>query len=182
MASSILHSSASPCWYTPTGIIEAAREVLGVIDLDPASDAFGNSRVKAGIYYTEEGHDTRRWPPACSVFCNPPGGRTNTGRSLPLAFWDALMVYRASRSLTHAIFVTFNIEQLQVSQRSTPSMMDFPFCVPRKRLSFVPSPDRAASGKRLAPTHANVIVYVPGTVNETPNFSRIFSHFGRVRI
>ena len=47
------HSSASSTWYTPVDIIERARRVLGAIDFDPASDSFGNSRVRADVYATQ---------------------------------------------------------------------------------------------------------------------------------
>ncbi len=39
-------------WYTPSYIIEAARQVLGSIDLDPASCALANQTVKAAKYFT----------------------------------------------------------------------------------------------------------------------------------
>ncbi len=40
-------------WYTPPWIVEAAREVLGGIDMDPATCAAAQSIVKAGTWYTE---------------------------------------------------------------------------------------------------------------------------------
>ncbi len=40
-------------WFTPPFIIEAAREVMGRIDLDPASCEEANAIVKAERYYNE---------------------------------------------------------------------------------------------------------------------------------
>ena len=39
---------------TPSYIIEAAREVLEVIDLDPMSNALANETVKATTFYTKK--------------------------------------------------------------------------------------------------------------------------------
>lgn len=38
-------------YYTPIEIVEAAREVMGSIDLDPFSSYAANPRVKASEYY-----------------------------------------------------------------------------------------------------------------------------------
>lgn len=50
----VTNNSKDDEWYTPAQYIEAAREVLGKIDLDPASNDFANETVKATVYYTEE--------------------------------------------------------------------------------------------------------------------------------
>ena len=50
----IKHSSASNSWGTPESILKMVREVLGSIDLDPASDAFFNQTVKALNYLTKD--------------------------------------------------------------------------------------------------------------------------------
>ena len=58
-------------WYTPPEYIEAARKVMGEIDLDPASSEIANKTVQAKTYYTktDNGLD-KAW--AGTVFCNPP--------------------------------------------------------------------------------------------------------------
>lgn len=49
----LLNSSASAEWFTPPRYIEAVREVLGAIDLDPASSLAANRIVQAKRYFTE---------------------------------------------------------------------------------------------------------------------------------
>jgi len=58
-------------WYTPAYIIEAARKVMGEIDLDPASSPASQERIKALDYYTREQDGlSRPWPGR--VWLNPP--------------------------------------------------------------------------------------------------------------
>lgn len=48
----INQTSGKTEYYTPQEIIEAARTVMGGIDLDPASSEAANARVKASFYFT----------------------------------------------------------------------------------------------------------------------------------
>lgn len=57
--------------YTPAEYIEKARNVMGSIDLDPASSDFAQDVVKADKYYTEENSGLDKdW--AGNVWLNPP--------------------------------------------------------------------------------------------------------------
>lgn len=51
----VLTSNASDEWYTPPWLIEAARTVLGTIDLDPASNSVAQAYIRATTYYWENG-------------------------------------------------------------------------------------------------------------------------------
>jgi hypothetical protein len=155
-------------------VVEPARLVLGGIDLDPASDAFGNSRIKTKDYIDDEGDGLRQpWTvrglAAVSVFINPPGGKVGN-QSQAVLFWRKLMNEREDGHIKHAIWVAFSIEQLQTSQACPISMLEFPLCVPQSRLKF----DKTV-GKFNSPSHANAIVYVPGTVDHTDVFIEVFS-------
>lgn len=57
--------------YTPQWVIDSARRVLGGIDLDPASNAAAQTRVRAHHYYTQADNGLVQ-PWAGRVWCNPP--------------------------------------------------------------------------------------------------------------
>jgi ParB family chromosome partitioning protein len=67
----VSYNSGQNEWYTPTAIIELARNVMGSIDCDPASSPIANQRVKAGVYYTSE-DDGLHKPWIGNVWLNPP--------------------------------------------------------------------------------------------------------------
>lgn len=71
-----LMTSKSVEWYTPSEVVEAARRVLGSIDLDPCSCPEADSVVNAGVYYTIENDGLSHsmdWT-AETLFMNPPYG------------------------------------------------------------------------------------------------------------
>ena len=58
-------------WFTPAEWIERARQALGAIDLDPASNAHAQKTVRASKFYTKA-DDGLSKPWTGRVFCNPP--------------------------------------------------------------------------------------------------------------
>lgn len=67
----VTYNSTDDEWFTPSQYIEAARSVMGSIDLDPASNDFANETVKAGTYYTEETDGlNQEW--FGNIWLNPP--------------------------------------------------------------------------------------------------------------
>jgi hypothetical protein len=58
-------------WYTPEDLIIKVREVIGDIDLDPASTKQANEIIKARRFYSlEDDGLTKHWSGV--VYCNPP--------------------------------------------------------------------------------------------------------------
>lgn len=186
----VQHSSKCQEWMTPISVLDRARMVLGPIDLDPASSEEANRRVGAARFFTKDDcgivNPWERYEgdePA--LYINPPGG-TSAGRvSNAYAFWHKLMEHWSRHAIRHAIFMGFSLEILQSSQKCPwGAVGDFVHCIPRQRLRF----DLPGGGTPLSPSHANVITYVPGTLDKSRAFAYefqdlggIYAPYGRVR-
>lgn len=191
-------SSESNEHYTPAEIVEAARQALGGIDLDPASCEFANKTVRASRFYSiRSGVSGINAPWTGKVFLNPPGGSLRVARddnaevakvktaighrwgtkSMAVAWWRKLCEEYMAGNVQAAVFVGFTLEILCTSQGSSkwPSCGHMPLCLVENRIKFT-KPD-GSSGDR--PTHSNVIVYI-GLDQEA--FANAFSKFGVVRL
>lgn len=159
-------SSESVDWYTPSLYIDAVREVLGEIDLDPASSAQANVTVGAKRIFTKDDdgldHEWRG-----RVFMNPPYGKTRDGGSLAAAFCDkALDEYNAGR--VEACIILVNSLHSQSWQAP---LYDHPFCLVDHRIQFV-----SADGEQNKnPTFQNMFVYLGRDLGK---FASAFSRLG----
>jgi hypothetical protein len=167
------HSSESNEHYTPFEVISAAKNLMGGIDLDPASCEVANNTVAAGDYYDKDDDGlSQKW--YGRVFLNPPGGKLrladgkwvpvvkgqkgqgafNTHKSSAAVWWSELVRRWIDKEVAEAVFVGFTLEILRSTQHvpALRSALTFPMCFPRERLCF---------GGATSPTHANVLVYLP---------------------
>jgi len=170
-------------WYTPSRYIEAAREVMGGIDLDPASCEMANRTVKATKYYTKEDNGLEQeWHGR--VWLNPPYGLTNPletncrfksggaspeKRSLQSMFIaKALSEYRAGNIEQCTLLVTANTTVAWFQP-----LWDYPMCTPYPKMRFfVPGLSEGQSQ-----VFGNVFVYLGP---HEQKFTQIFSKFGRI--
>lgn len=162
-------SSQSHEWYTPEPWPSLARQLMGAIDLDPASCAEANEIVKATHIFTKDDDGLlQTW--FGRVWNNPPYGLDEEQKSV-CAKWvrKAIESYRSGA-----------VEQLMLLVNSSTGtgwfapLWDFPLCFPYKRIRFVtprgvPTKDQ--------PTHASAIAYLGPHVEE---FERIMKPHGRV--
>lgn len=71
-----LTSSKSNDWYTPEYLIKNVKEVLGRIDIDPASNYTANKWIDARLIYTKDDNGfTKSW--YGKLFLNPPYGQAS---------------------------------------------------------------------------------------------------------
>lgn len=98
-------SSKSNSWYTPSQIIDAVRQVLGGIDVDPCTDADGlaNTWIKATTTYDISDNGLKHvWPGR--AFVNPPYGKTGNRSNQEIWFNKLYEEYQAGHT-TAAIFL-----------------------------------------------------------------------------
>lgn len=178
------HSCDSPEWYTPIPIVDAARRVMGRIDLDPASHPEANAHIRARRIYTEDDNGLIL-PWRGRIVNNPPGG-------LVADFWAKLLYEFAHGRTREAIWIGYSLEQLQSLQRC-PGIgrfpFDFPMCIPRDRLAFIENRAKRRARfrelralgkvptKRSQPSHGNYVTYLGAN---RAAFRREFSQFGKV--
>lgn len=174
----IMSSHRTDEWLTPLPILDLVREVLGDLDLDPASSEQANERVGARDYFTCDSDGLSSvWPDAGTVYLSPPGGKVNN-QSRTALFWKKLMEHQSTRAFKHGIFMAFSAEARQTTQgHGVLSINDFPNCTPARRIKF----DHADGHQGESPAHSNCIVYVPGSVDKTDKFIRVFRTIGATR-
>lgn len=88
-------------WYTPAEYVEAARKLMGGIDLDPASSDAAQKTIRAKHYFTQNDNGLEKeW--TGRVWLNPPYGDTIG------PFVSRLVEAVKSKSVTEAVLLTHN--------------------------------------------------------------------------
>lgn len=162
----LINASASNEWYTPAPYVDAARLLMGGIDLDPASNPIANQAVKADRFYTiDDDGLAQEW--AGRVFLNPPYGIEDGDSNQ--ARWSRRLIeeYRAG-NVTEAVLL---VNAVPGNIWFAP-LWDYPICFVGRRIRFY-NEDTEVS----APTHSNVFVYLGP---QYARFVSIFSQFGVV--
>ena len=152
-------------WYTPADHIEIARQVLGEIDLDPASNAEANKIVKAKKYFSEEDDGlSKEW--SGRVWLNPPYSRDLMG-----PFVNKLIESYKSGSVPAAIMVSHN--NTDTAWFHSLSEVASAVCFPRQRIKFYRNQIVAA------PVNGQAFFYLGRSAD---NFIEVYKDYGVVMV
>jgi phage N-6-adenine-methyltransferase len=153
-------------WYTPIEYIEIARDVMGGIDLDPASSAIAQERIQAGHYFTidDDGLGLHWFG---RVWLNPPYSQPE----IRLFVEKAVSEYVSGR-ISQCIVLTHNYTDtawFHVGAEHSDAI-----CFTRGRIAFL-DPD----GNKAAPTQGQAFFYFGP---EPERFAEAFSSVGFVMV
>lgn len=166
-AMQVLTSHATEEWYTPALYVDMAREVLGKIDLDPASNHTAQKWIQAERYYTEV--DNGLAQPWCGkVWLNPPYGKTN-GKSNQ-EVWSKKLEREYFRDVTEAILLVNSTHGYKWYEEL---WLRWPVCCVRERIRFIkPDGTQGDQAKR-----GQTFVYFG---NNYRQFIDVFAPIGRI--
>jgi ParB family chromosome partitioning protein len=151
-------------WFTPPEHVEAAREVLGTIDLDPATHPKAQEYIKATQYFTvDEDGLKQQWHGR--IWLNPPYAQPDI-----VNFVQKLLDEIAASRTTAAILLTHSYTDtawfhnaMSVANR---------ICFTRGRIKFVDD-----VGDSCAPTQGQAFFYYGP---QPARFRTMFKRFGKV--
>lgn len=162
-------------WYTPAKYIEAVREVMGSIDLDPASCALANETVKAARYYDEAMNGLeQQWHGR--VWLNPPYGNavSNTHGIGAMRAWTGKLIAEHKAGNVNQAVLCCTLEN---GARWFNWLWDYIVCFPDHKVRFKAlNPSDKWDGK-YSHFHGTIFVYLGP--NEQ-SFINVFSQFGTV--
>jgi ParB family chromosome partitioning protein len=161
------YNSGDNEWYTPPDLIEAARKVMGGIDLDPASSVIANKTVKAKKIYTAEDDGlSHKW--SGRVWMNPPYAQPLITQFSVMAVGE----FRAGR-ITQACILVNNATETEWFQ--TIMTEAAAICFLKGRVKYL-DPEGNPSG---APLQGQAVLYLGEKVKE---FQMEFEGKGQVMI
>lgn len=159
----VANNSGNNEWYTPSRYIEAARQVMGEIDLDPASSEIANQWVKAKTYFDEQTNGLdKKW--FGRVWMNPP-----YAQPLINDFSQKLTDEVKNGNVQEAIVLTNNATETNWGGRLLANADAV--CFNKGRIRFL-QPDGSLKD---APLQGQMICYYG---NNVERFIEVFNQFG----
>lgn len=158
----VTNNSGCNEWYTPEKYINLAREVLGEIDLDPASCEFANETVNARLFYSEEDDGlTKPW--RGRVWMNPPYSADLIAR-----FAEKFVREYRNGNITEGIVLVNNATE--TGWFSELAGAASAVCFPRGRIRY-----NSKTRESLAPLQGQAFLYFGGG---RERFLQVFSEIG----
>ena len=159
----VSNNSGENEWYTPSYIIDAAKEVMGSIDCDPASSDIANKTVQADTYYTIEDNGLLQvWHG--NVWLNPPYSQPHIAQ-----FVSAVTSKYASKEFSQACVLVNNATETTWFQELLQDSSAV--CFFSKRIKFI-DPEGLPSG---APLQGQALLYFGG---KKLSFAQAFRDYG----
>ena len=157
-------------WNTPPEYIVLARNVLGEIDVDPATNAVAQQWIQARKFYTREDDGlSKDW--SGRVWLNPPYSQPDIYR-----FIEKLVTEVDKGHVTEAILLTHNYTDTRWFRLATSICTSL--CCKRGRIRFTD-----INGKRCAPTQGQVFFYYgPRQMKFRQHFQEVGSIFCPVSV
>ena len=158
--------TGDPESYTPAKYIEAAREVMGGIDLDPASNMHAQKTVKATEWYDEaENGLLQAWNGR--VFLNPPYAYPTVGH-----FIEKLCGEIADGNVTAAILLTNN--NTDTKWWHLAASLSAAVCFTAGRINFYKE-----DGSITQPTNGQTFFYFGDNAKQ---FANVFGEYGLLMV
>lgn len=149
-------------WYTPQEYIEAARDCLGTIELDPASSEYAQQTVSAENYYTIEDNGLcQDWHG--KVWLNPPYSQPDISH-----FAEKMASEYEAGNVSEAIMLTHNYTDTGWFHRAASAASAI--LLTRGRIGFV-NPE----GEKASPTQGQAFFYYG---NDVEAFAKSMGHYG----
>jgi phage N-6-adenine-methyltransferase len=154
-------------WYTPDEYLDLARQVLGGIDLDPASNEVANERVGAARFFTAESNGlAQNW--AGRIWLNPPYAQPLIAEFADkmVEEWTVLSQVEAAIVLTNDCTDTAWFHHLAKACTA--------ICFTRGRIRFI-----SPHGESGTPTQGQAFFYFG---HDVARFSLVFADTGIVLV
>ena len=153
-------------YYTPSWIIEAAREVMGSIDLDPASNAKANETVKAWLYY-------HKWADGltCDWFDNVWLNHPFSRKCNKIWIQKLIKEFTLGR-VKQACCITY----ASTSELWFQPLMAYPQCYFTGRVNYI---DGYTMKETTDVSKGSVVTYLGPNVDK---FATVFSQYGKVMV
>ena len=156
----VKNNSGNNEWYTPPEYIEAARSVMGSIDLDPATNSVAQEWVKAAYHYTKENDGlTKEW--VGNIWLNPPYAR---------GLIEEFVFKLVGSSYNQAICLTNNATETKWGSELLKQCSAV--CFPKGRIKYI-----SEEGVKNTPLQAQMFTYFGPNYED---FMGEFSQFGVV--